>query len=444
MSVNHAHKQVNLKRSHNIFLEGTMFKKKWNVLFVIALCALFVQPVMAASGDEQGGGGVRFGPYTLESGNTTSGDLVVFGGPVTLEEDSVFDGDLTVLGELTIEEGAALDGQLVVLGNASVAGLVDGDVFVAGPISLDESAYIDGDLSVVGQLSQEDGAIVEGEIIPIDEDDWDFPININVPRPIVVPEVLRSEDIHVPFWLKTLTAIAQAVASVLILSLLSLVATSLWPEHIERVGRTIEEAPLVSFGTGLLTLVVAILAAVLLAITICLSPFALIGLIVVSLGVLMGWIALGLVLGRKVLSAMFNQPQPKTVLAAVVGTGLLTILIAMTQVFGALQSLLIFILVPPVAGAVLLTRFGSMPYATRGVTGVVSGTPPSAPSSPQASKPAPLPGDAVKEDEVIDVSADDSVGDDQPSALEVDATKVIELDAELIEEDELPDESLDA
>jgi hypothetical protein len=114
-----------------------MFKKMWKVLFVITLCTLFVQPVLAASTDEQGGGGVRFGPYTLEVGNSTSGDLVVFGGPVILENDSYFDGDLTVIGELSLEEGATLDGQLVVLGTANVAGLVDGDVFTAGPINLD-------------------------------------------------------------------------------------------------------------------------------------------------------------------------------------------------------------------------------------------------------------------------------------------------------------------
>ena len=409
-----------------------MFKKVWNVLFIVVLCSLFVEPVRAYSMDEQGGGGVQFGPYTLEAGNTTSGDLVVFGGPVTLEYDSYFDGDLTVIGELSIEQDATIDGQLVVLGNASVAGSVNGNVFVAGPINLEESAYIDGDLSVVGQLSQEDGAIVEGDIVPIDENNWDIPIRIDVPEPVVSPVIIGSKDNQTPFWIRTLKAIAQAVASVVILTLLALVATSLWPQQIERVGRTIEEAPLVSFGTGLLALVVALLAAVLLAITICLSPFAIIGLIVVSLGVLMGWIALGLVLGRRVLSAMFNQPQPQIALAAVIGTGLLTILMAMTQVFGALQALLIFLLIPPVAGAVLLTRFGSMPYATRGVSGVVSGTKPVAPTTtPQPSKPAPLPGDVLAVDEPVDLLVDD----DQ-SSTELGATKVIDLEAEGIEEEE--------
>jgi cytoskeletal protein CcmA (bactofilin family) len=420
-----------------------MLKNMCKVLFVILLCSLFVQPVMAASTDEQGGGGVRFGPYTLEAGNSTSGDLVVFGGPVTLEDDSYFDGDLTVLGELSIEEGATLDGQLVVLGNANVAGAVEGDVFAAGPINLDESAYIDGDLSVVGQLSQEDGAVVEGEIIPIDEDNWNFPVHIDVPEPVVKPIVVRSEDNNVPFWLRTLTAIAQAVASVVILTLVAMVATSLWPQNIERVGQAIEESPLVTFGTGLLALVVAILVAILLAITICLSPFAILGLIVVALGVLLGWIALGLVLGRKILTALFNQPQPKPVLAAVVGTGLLTILMAMAQLFGALQALLTFLLIPPVAGAVLLTRFGTMPYATRGGSGVVSGTTSGASASSKTVKSAPLPASTVAdvqtEQEPIEVTAEDA----QVDASETGVTRVIDLESEGLEDEESQDMVID-
>ena len=405
-----------------------MFKKVWTICLIIILCALFAAPIMAASEDAQGRGGVRIGPFTLEQGNTTSGDLVVFGGPVTLEKASYFDGDLTVFGVFVMEDGVTLDGQLVVLGEASVAGLVDGNVFVAGPVYLDEEAYIDGDLSVVGQVSQEEGAFVAGEIIPIDEDNWDLPFNIGIPDPVVSPAAPQIEDIRVPFWLKTLTAIAKTFATVLILTLLSLVVASLWPQQIERVGRTIEEAPLISFGTGLLTLVLVILAAVLLIITICLSPFAIIGLIVVSLGGLLGWIAIGLVLGRRVLSGLFNQPQPKTVLAAVVGTGLLTILLAMSQVFGVLQTLLTFLLVPPAVGAVLLTRFGSMPYATRGGTGVTTDPKPNMPSAPPAPKKAPLPGESM------------GAYLDAVTAAE-ESTQVIDLDVELMAEVGLAEEN---
>ena len=61
----------------------------------------------------------------------------------------------------------------------------------------------------------------------------------------------------------------------------------------------------------------------------------------------------------------------------------------------------------------------------------MSGAPPSVSVSPQAPKPAPLPGDSLKESQVVEVA-------------ELGTTKVIELDEELMEEDELPDESQDA
>lgn len=373
-----------------------MLKKVFNILLLAVFCSVFAEPVLAGSGDAQGGGGVRFGAFTLEAENTTSGDLVVFGGPVALEENSYFDGDLTVFGEFRMEEGAALDGQLVVLGNALVAGMVDGDVFVAGPVNLKSTATIDGDLSVVGQVTQAEGATVIGEIIPIDESDWELPINIDIPEPVVSPVIPQIGSRVVPLWVKTLNAIARGVASLVVLTLLSLLAASLWPTQLERIGRTIEESLLVTYGTGLLTLFVSILVAVLLAITICLSPFSIILIIVVSLGSLMGWIAFGLVVGRRILSGLFNQVQPTIILSAVVGTAVITAVVAFSQVFSALRVLLVLLLIPPAAGAVLLTRFGTMPYATTGGTGLVTGTKP--PSSPASAKTieAPPTGDTAE------------------------------------------------
>jgi cytoskeletal protein CcmA (bactofilin family) len=373
-----------------------MLKKVLNLLLLVIIFSVFAEPVLAGSGDAQGGGGIRFGAFTLEAENTTSGDLVVFGGPVALEENSYFDGDLTVFGEFRMEEGAALDGQLVVLGHALVAGMVDGDVFVAGPVNLKSTATIDGDLSVVGQVTQAEGATVIGEIIPIDESDWELPINIDIPEPVVNPVIPQIGSRVVPLWVKTLNAIARGVASLVVLTLLSLLAASLWPTQLERIGRTIEESLLVTYGTGLLTLFVSILVAVLLAITICLSPFSIILIIVVSLGSLMGWIAFGLVVGRRILSGLFNQVQPTIVLSAVVGTAVITAVVAFSQVFSALRVLLVLLLIPPAAGAVLLTRFGTMPYATTGGTGLVTGTKPQPSPSSAETIEAPPTGDTAE------------------------------------------------
>jgi hypothetical protein len=157
---------------------------------------------------------------------------------------------------------------------------------------------------------------------------------------------------------------------------------SLWPDQAERMGRVIEENPLTSFGVGLLSLIVGTLVILLLAITICLSPFAVVGIIGIAIAALLGWISLGLIVGRRVLMGLFDQSAPNVVTAGVVGTALVTFLMALARAIGLLHILLLFALVPLAVGTVILTRFGSRPYATRGrIPPSRSPLPPEAPSS---------------------------------------------------------------
>jgi len=199
-----------------------------------------------------------------------------------------------------------------------------------------------------------------------------------------------------PRWVTYFWRLVKGIAGVVMLSLLALVIASLWPTHVERVSRVVAEAPLPAFGAGLLSLILAVLAAAVLAITICLSPFALVGITIIAIGVLLGWVALGQVLGRRILEGAFSQAAPKAVTAAVVGTALISFILVLARAFGALNTFLLFLLVPAAAGAVVLTRFGTVPYATRGVSGS-SSRPPGGPAPrPPAARPvAPLPQEAV-------------------------------------------------
>lgn len=349
----------------------------------LAAVAFVPAPVLAAPGS-QSDGNVIFGPYTLSAGNTATGDLAVFGGPATLKTDSNFNGDLVVFGTLDIDESANLNGALVVFGDADVAGNVDGDVFVIGALVLRETAYVSGNVSATGAIEQEDGAVVKGEITPMTEREFDFDRDfpVEVPEPFTGPSpsvTVRSR----PLWVQGLWATIKAIGSVVMLSLLALVIVSIWPQQTERVGRAIEEATLTSFGMGLLVYLVAFIALTILAITICLSPFAILGWLVVGVGLLLGWIALGSILGKRILTSIFNQPQPQQVMSAVLGTAVLTLLLAMTRVFWPIHGILMFVLVPIATGAVLLTRFGTMPYATQG--GVSA--PPRAPRAPRPQGP---------------------------------------------------------
>ena len=305
-----------------------------------------------------------------------------------LRSNSQFNGDLTVFGQFNIEEGATLAGQLVVFGSADVAGTIDGDVFAMDSIAFQSTAHVGGNVSAVGSVDQAPGAVIEGQVTPIDRSGWQWPGGITIPRPSPNPVTGQTGGNQTPRWLTFLWSVVRGVASVVIMGLLAAVIASLWPTQSERAGRAIEEAPLASFGIGLLGLILSFLAAVLLAITICLSPFAVIGLIIVGVGLLLGWVSLGLVLGRRILVGLLNQTTPSTAVAAVVGTVLVTSLLAISRIFGVLNGLLVFLLVPPAAGAVILTRFGSMPYATRGSNVTVH---PPASLAPQAPAPPPAP-----------------------------------------------------
>lgn len=382
--------------------------KKWYVGVVLALLMAVVALPAFAAPESQSGGGVHFGSYTLDEGDDHAGDLVVFGGPVLLMEASTFDGDLTVFGPLEMEPGASIEGQLVVTGRADIAGEVEGDLFSAGAVVLRDTAFIAGDVSAVGRVEQEEGADIGGELIPMDEDDWRLPWGVPGPFPAPRVDSPTVEISRTPRWVAIFLRLVRGVASVVILSLLALVVASLWPIQMERVGRAMEEAPLPVYGVGLLTLILVGLAAVLLTITICLSLFAVIGLIITGIGILFGWVALGLVLGRRVLVSLLDQPAPKPAVSAIVGTALITLILAMARIVAPFRTLLLFLLVPPAVGAVLLTRFGTMPYATSGRSSLPNPVPPRRTPSGPGSPPV------VGEPDVIEPRSPERRVDDVP------------------------------
>lgn len=357
--------------------------KRLSFVWVLSLVLVVMgAPVAAATPEFQEGGRIHFGPYTLSSGDVAAGDLVVFG-PVTLGAESRFDGDLVAFGTVSVGEGAVIEGQLVAMGDVDIKGVINGDVFAAGALNLRKTARVTGDVSVVGQMDQADGAVVEGSITPVESIEG---VDWNVPVPFFDPGNIRVG--RTPGWLKVFGAVARGIVGVVVMGLLALIIVSLWPQQMQRVGRVVEEVPLTAFGVGLLLLIVAGILFFVLSITICLSPIALLGAFVVGAGILFGWVALGAVLGERILVGLFNQSKPTLALSTVFGTFLISVIIAMAQVFWPIWGLLFFLLLPPLAGAVLLTRFGTLPYATRG-TGIVRPTAPLPSQLPEAPVPAP-------------------------------------------------------
>lgn len=295
------------------------------------LLAFWATPVFA-DGD---GGRIIFGDsFTLESGERMDGDLVVLGGKVVLEVRSRVDGTVAIIG-----------------GSARVAGEVEDDLVVfGGDVVLRATAVVDGDLITIGgSVQREEGAIVRGSQVEGLELE-------GLPRFGTFPTRLsfgRGRDV----WSSSIFNIFRDIFVAVALAALGLLVVLFWPKQTEMVGQAVLAAPLPSGGVGFLTGVVAVVLIVLFAITICLSPVAfLLGVAMLVAGVF-GWIAVGLLVGQRLLEA-FKVKGITPLIAVAAGT----LLISSLRAVPCLGALIAFVVGCVGLGAVVLTRFGTQTY----------------------------------------------------------------------------------
>src|SRR4026209_1091309 len=147
-------------------------------LFAVLFLLLLPAGTAHAQGLNPDGGRVIFGnDFTLESGDTYSGDLVVFGGNVTIEDEAELQGNLVIFG-----------------GTASSNGGMQGDVvIIGGQVNLDENAVVSGDVVTIGgQLDRAEGAEIGGEVVNNVPPNVDFPNGQIPPVPdFQIPNVVN-------------------------------------------------------------------------------------------------------------------------------------------------------------------------------------------------------------------------------------------------------------
>ena len=362
-----------------------MMHKRWFIGLVVVLLGMLLLPAM---------------PVLADGDGPDDTGVVIWNEDYTLKADEWVDGDLVVFnGDVTLEPGSRVEGSIIVWnGGADVEGTVEGDLVVSGgDITLGDSARVEGQVvcSWNCELEQEagarvDGGIVEGVPLPgIPSWSWrNLPVPPDVPQP---PEVVLSPlDLwssgpgRVLNWV--LRAIRSAVAVLVVAAVAGLVAL-IWPEQTARVGRTAVKAPWPTLGIGLLTIVAALVLVIALAITICLSPIALLAALALSAAGLFGWIGIGAVVGERLLQALHAR-EITPLWAAGLGTLVVTLIsVGLSAAFclAPLGWLMVFVLGCLGLGAVVLTRFGTMPYIP--TTGVV-------PAPPQPAPPPPVPAPA--------------------------------------------------
>ena len=319
-------------------------KTTFKLLSLMLLLALVFVPTSAVHARGFSGGlldgRVVFGDnFTLESGDTLTGDLVVFGGNVVIEEDALVQGDMVVIG-----------------GNVTLDGTVRGStVIVGGSTHMGETAVVQGDLVTVGgSLTRDPGAEIEGEVVT------------NIPAPnIEIPDVPSAPNVPSPpsppdFNFNPMANFLQMFFTAIAVSLLAMLASLFLQPQIERVSQAVVGQPLIAGSIGLLTGVLAPIVLVILTVTIILIPVAVLAGMALALAWLFGLIAIGTEVGERFTKAIGQSWAPP--LAAGMGTFLMMLVvggIGMIPCLGWMATSLVALLG---IGGVVLTIFGTQTY----------------------------------------------------------------------------------
>jgi len=312
--------------------------KKWIVaLLTVFLFLSLVVPVWADNGEGQvvfPGGSIVIGP-----GEELRGDLTVMGGHLELRAGGRIIGDVVVLGGSAVIDGR-IDDNLVVMG---------------GTLDLKSHAVVGGNLVTFGgTMSRAEGAIVRGQVIE--------GFKGRLPLSRIWPfspgwwwsgqTWRRGGDVFFNFLASFMLLMFKTLA----LMALGVLLVVLIPKPTTMVGQAVSEAPLASLGVGLLTFLVLLILVPLLVI-ICIGiPVAVLLVLAAVAAATFGSIAIGTVVGQRLLIALKAEPLP--LLQVIIGIAVMMLLSAVP----CLGWLLGLIISAAGLGAVVLTRFGTMPY----------------------------------------------------------------------------------
>ena len=319
-----------------------MLKVRWILLLgLIALLALTVVPVQAQG---NGRNTIIGEDHVLRAGQVVNGDLVLIGGRLVLEADSLVQGSVAVMG-----------------GELQASGVIEGDVVILGGLAeLREDAVIEGDLVVFGELRRDPRAKVRGNIVEGLEaarrlenlprfflDEAGRP---RIPSPNPVPATPQRPMMRGWGWIgQTLRLLATWIVVLVVAALVAIIL----PENVERIIKVSVGSPVLCLGVGLLTtILVAVLTPLL--VVICIGiPVALVLLIAYAVSALVGWVAVGKLVGDRLL--LMAKYQARTPLLGILCGTLLITAIAQVPCVGGVFSLLVLSLG---IGGVVLSRFG--------------------------------------------------------------------------------------
>ncbi len=335
------------------------------VLFAWMLIALFATPALADG--PRPNDRVCFGGNTVVTAEESPDNVVLFGCNGRIQKGAQVKRDVIVFGSnLVLEEETRVGHDVVVFGGiARLAGEVKNDVVVgSGNVTLEPTAVVDGDLNVLGGLlDRKEGAVVRGNI--------ERNANVRWTLPMVAP--FRNDW---NFLDSALGGFFRNLINTLALAALGALIIVFLPTQLNQVATVAQKSAAPSLGVGCLTWLVVPPLILLFAITCLGIPLSLVLGIAFVAAIVLGWVAISVIIGNKLLNAL----KAKTIvpiLALVVGLIVLW-LITSLPILGALIWLFVAALA---VGAVVLTRFGTRAYPPPAPVSVAP-TPPVASSAP--------------------------------------------------------------
>lgn len=307
------------------------------------------------------------------------GLFLVFGlllGPaaaIASTETSIF----KIGSDVTIEKGQKIHSVVTIGGQITVGGLVEKSVVaVGGSVVLTKTAVVKGNVvSLGGVIVIAKEAVVGGDLTEINSS--------NLYETLTTALSSEWEG-----WSWIFAVISLSIF--LVILVLALLIAALLPKPVRIVSEAIHENTFKVILCGILGLV--LIAPLALLLTISIVGIALIPLevIVVVCSVLLGFIAVGRILGGKVLR-LFKRPNPGIVRETFWGLLILWLIGWVPYIGWMVKAIAIVIGL----GAVLITRFGthqgwkSVPFLP--VAGPSAGSETPAPVSAPASLPDPAP-----------------------------------------------------
>ena len=304
--------------------------------------------------------------FSTEDRRVIEGDQTVSGGSFTLESDETLQGDLNILGGTAeTKPGSRIEGSVNLAGGTvEIAGTVTGDVnVVGGTAHLLKGAVVEGKLITLGGTVKKDiGAVthkgtteLKGPLPALDR--------------IFGPGASEDNGGRWPNWRVNTdvdwfdrwnNSVLGNVTGMILATLLAVVVISLIPTNIARTIDTARSQLVTAGAVGGLSFVAVPVAVVLLSITICLIPGAILLALAWAVGIFVGWTAVARWLGERMMIG-FGKRDWTLVGQTAVGAFVLALLGVLPLV-----GWLIGLLASSVGlGALILTRFGTQGYPPR-------------------------------------------------------------------------------